>query len=189
MALSAVISGYIASNQNKLARQTSKEFFSENIRFVNLEKTDKGYVASTTDPQLVIPNLNQNVRNFYIGGGFTKDDYDKLNTVLVYFTDKKSQKGIQWQNDKEHVIHVPTKIKNGKIYFTLDKKVYDFRVDLTAVKDTQFPDITEISINPNEQGSFSVGIFFTIILVFLLLGGVLATLIFAGYVNKKKQPA
>lgn len=126
---------------NRFHDYTMKYWEAEELVLNNWNATTDGRYHSQEDPQIVIYGVDSYVNNVQVEASMDliQDDSDE---VRIYYTDKL---GVDF--DSENVLVFKVDKSKGIMEFSIEKDVYDLRIDLSEFSDTQLL-LKDITINP-----------------------------------------
>ena len=117
-----------------------------------------GKYISDEDSQLIIRGADVYIRNIRIDAIFDSD----ITSVDVFYTEGENE---VFTADK--MLICPVTVKNSDVYITLDRQVFDLRIDLYPNKDRTAV-ISGIEINPTKLNVNTVRFVFSFLFPFLI---------------------
>jgi len=144
---------------NKMNNNQSHVFTSDNMVFEGWQKNETSYISTTKDPSVTLYDINSYVNNIYFNG--TLSQYESA-TIKIFYT---TEKGEAFTEEKSFLSIV--ELKGQKVYFSVNKNVYDIKIQLYNEAGLTSK-INTFEINP-QYINFSFANIFSFVTILLMI--------------------
>lgn len=123
----------------------TKKYSPSDIQFKNYEKQEQSFVSVNNDPQIILSDINDYVKNVTV---YFSSQMQQAANVEIYFSFSKDA----FTPEQSYIAQVEQGAQS--VTFSIGKKVADLRLDIGTEAGVQF-DLDSIILNDNVEG-FSI---------------------------------